>query len=39
MNLGVPSTFRKSQATLNLGGISIAAGAQREAQLALKLIF
>jgi hypothetical protein len=38
-NLGAPSTFGRSQATLNLGGISISAGAQREAQLALKLIF
>jgi hypothetical protein len=38
-NLGAPSTFGQSKATLNTGGISISAGAQREAQLALKIIF
>jgi hypothetical protein len=38
-NLGTPSTFGQSQSTLNLGGIAIAAGAPRQMQMGLKIIF
>jgi hypothetical protein len=38
-NLGNPATFGLSQSTINLGGIAISAGAQREMQMALKIIF
>ncbi len=38
-NLGQPSTFGVARATLNLGGIAIAAGAPRQMQMGLKLIF
>jgi hypothetical protein len=38
-NLSSPSTFGKSQATINAGGISISAGAPRQIQLGLRLTF
>ena len=38
-NLSSPSTFGKSQATINAGGIAISAGAPRQIQLGLRLTF
>ena len=38
-NLSSPSTFGKSQGTINAGGIAIASGAPRQVQLGLRLTF